>query len=325
MWTQRLRRWSPLLSLALFGLAVSVLYRVLYKHGLADVMAQLHTLSPRQFAEAGVLTLISYVVLSGYDLLALRHLGHRLPLLRVMFGAFVSYVFVHNLGLSLLTGGSVRYRIYGPAGLSAADIATITTLCALTFGLGAVMLGGIAFLTQPIDVLSVLSMPPPLVRATGCILLAVVFAYVAWTATRKRAIRIGGWSVAAPDLALSLKQLALAAVDIGIAGLALYVLLPASADIDFTVFLGPFVLAITAGALSHVPGGLGVIEAVVILMLPSVPADALFASLLAYRVVYYLVPLVVAALLLAGYELAQQQEWFVAGGRNDGSRDRGRR
>jgi phosphatidylglycerol lysyltransferase len=298
-------RLTPLISLTLFGVTLWFLHRALREHSFHDVMTEFRSLPASGLALALLLTAISYVILTGYDWLALRHIGRKVSYPKIALSAFISYVFSHNLGFSLLTGGSIRYRIYSAEGLSALEIGMVTLLCATTFSLGATTISGLALLLEPTTVLSVIPLPAALPQVAGAMCLALVAGYVIWGATRKRAISIRNWSVRVPSVSICVMQIALAVFDIVVATSALFILLPTGAHIAFPAFLGIYVLAIVAGILSHVPGGLGVVEGVVLLLLPQAPPDALLASLLAFRVIYYIIPLGISALLLGGYELAQ--------------------
>jgi len=298
--------WLPaLLSLALFGGAMWVLHRDLKEFHFADVVAEFKALPNTAILLACLATAAGYAVLTGYDVLALRYIGQKLRYSQVALASFVSYVFSHNIGLSLITGGSIRYRIYSAAGLSALEIATVTLLCGLTFALGAVAISGVALLLEPSTVFSVMHLPPAVSRGAGVLCLAAVIAYVVITGLRTAPIQYRGFSVSPPPLSLTFKQIILATGDIMLAATVLYLLLPAQSGVSFIGFLGIYVLAMVAGIVSHVPGGLGVFESLILLMIPMAPADALLASVLAYRVIYYLVPLGVAALLLGGFEFAQ--------------------
>jgi phosphatidylglycerol lysyltransferase len=305
----RLSRLTPLLSVVLFAAAAWALHGVLQGHALADVVAHLDSLSSWQVAAAIALTLASYLMLTGYEALAMRHVDCRLSYPKVALGSFVSYVFAHNIGVSMLTGGTVRYRIYSAEGLSAVDIAVITLLCTINFALGSTLLVGLALLIEPSSILSGLELPIPLLRAAGVACLVLIAGYLIWTSTRRRPIRLREWEVQPPSLFLSLAQIGLSVLDIAAAAAALFVLSPLpDAGISFLAFLGVFTLAIVAGVISHVPGGLGVVETVVILLLPEQPAGSLFAALIAFRGIYYVVPLLIGALLLVLFEARAHRE-----------------
>lgn len=313
MFMVRIKKLAPLLSLVFFAVALWVVHGVLATHQIDDIIGQFGRLSARQITWAVVLTTASYVLLTLYDYLALAHVGQRLGYGKIVLGSFVSYVFAHNIGLSLLTGGTIRYRIYSAEGLSAVEIATVTSLCAMTFAIGASLLTGFALLLEPDQVLSLIPLPNDLLRAIGLAVLVAIAAYVGWTARRKAPFRFRQWEIAPPPLTLTLRQMVLSSADILLAAGALYALLPA-ANISFIAFVGVYVLAIVAGVASHVPGGLGVVEAVVLLLVPDVPRDALLASLVAYRLIYYILPLLLAALLLAGYEVSRLRTPFGSAG-----------
>ena len=310
-----LKRLTPLLSVALFAAAGWALHGALQGHAIDDVAAHLDTLSVRQIAAAIVLTLASYVVLTGYEALAMRHVGCRLPYRKVALGSFVSYVFAHNIGVSLLTGGTVRYRIYSAEGVSSVDIAVITLLCTINFALGSTLIMGVALLVEPSPMLSGLGLPVPVLRTAGAACLLAVLAYLAWTCTHRRPIWVREWELRPPNLTFSLAQIGLSVLDIAAAAGALFVLSPLpEAGIGFLAFLGVFTLAIVAGVISHVPGGLGVVETVVIVLLPDQPAAGLFAALIAFRVLYYVIPLLIGAALLGLFEARAHRErlWSTA-------------
>jgi phosphatidylglycerol lysyltransferase len=301
--TQRL---AAILSLAVFCLALWALQHNLRDYRARDVLAEIATLPLSAIVLALILTAASYVVLTGYDVLALRHVGRRLPYARVALASFISYGFSHNVGLSLLSAGSVRYRIYSAVGLTAAEIVSVTMICALTFGLGATFAAGLILMAGPATIAaSAADLPPAVARPVGALCLVTVAGYLAWTATRRTPIRLWQWSFKAPSMGLSLSQIGLAVADIAVASTVLYALLSTQADVPFPVFASVYALAIFAGIMSHVPGGVGVFETVMLLLLPGTPADALLASILVYRGVYYLAPLAVGLVLMAAYEAVQ--------------------
>ncbi len=295
-------------SLLLFTAALVALHHVLAEVRLADVLAR--------FGETPLASVLlslacvagSYLALTGYDVLALRHLGKQMPYGRAALASFTSYTFSHNIGLSLVTGGSIRYRIYSAVGLSATEIATLTGLCALTFGLGVSLLLGFALLLEPAVLSGADALPAAVNRAIGAAILLVVIGYAIWTGFRRQPLRLRNWSLSLPSLPMTLEQFALGTVDISFAAGALYLVLPPGVDISFAAFVGIYVAAITIGVLSHSPGGLGVFEAVMLLALPEAQQGALFGSLLVYRCLYYLLPLAMAAVLLSWHEVHLRQE-----------------
>ncbi|MHB8766833.1 MAG: phosphatidylglycerol lysyltransferase domain-containing protein, partial [Deferrisomatales bacterium] len=298
------RRLLPALGLALFALVLWALGGALGEYRLADLSRSLAQLPKGRLALAAALAAANYGVLTGYDALALRHVGSPLPYPRVGLASFVGYAFANNTGsLSLLAAGGVRYRLYGGWGLSAPEVATVVGFCSLTYWLGFLTLGGAALVAEPRALPAGLGLAPGAARVLGAACLAAVGGYLAWSARGGRSLTLGGWRLAAPRPPLALSQVGLAVADWATVAAILFVLLPPLPGLGFPRFLGAFVLAQLAGLASTVPGGLGVFEGAMVLLLePFAPAPALLGPLAAFRVVYYLLPLGAAVSLLGLYE-----------------------
>ncbi|MFO1060418.1 MAG: bifunctional lysylphosphatidylglycerol flippase/synthetase MprF [Dongiaceae bacterium] len=305
-WAARFKRAMPIVTVAVFGAALWMLGRELAAHRIDEIMAYLGRLPPLVLVGAVAMTVASYATLVCYDLSALHYVRRRLPLRDVAIASFVSYAFSNTIGFAAVTGGSVRYRLYSAAGLNGFEIAAVVVFCTLTFGIGALAISGLVLLLEPHLVTGVLPLQPGIVRSIGSALLALLLAYFIFISLKPERLRIRQWRVQLPTLGLSLAQVAIATVDMMFAAAALWLLMPAGTDMDYGRFLGIYVVATTLGILSHVPGGLGVFETVMLLMVPA-PAGQMFGALLAFRVVYYLLPLGGAALLLAFTEIAERQ------------------
>src|SRR5262249_36747571 len=152
----------------------------------------------------------------------------------------------------------------------------------------------------------------------GFVLLGAVALYAVWATLARGTLELRGWALRAPGPAIGLAQIALSVTDLSLSSAVLWSLLPPEAHVAFVPFLGTYALAVIAGIVSHVPGGVGVFEAVILLTMPGVPADALLGSLLAYRAVYYLVPLVFGTLLFGSKEVSAQRA-PLAGARDPAS------
>ncbi|MFO1188114.1 MAG: phosphatidylglycerol lysyltransferase domain-containing protein [Alphaproteobacteria bacterium] len=297
----------PLVSLCLFGVALWVLHGMLRGLDLDDVLREFRGLSAVSVAMSAAIMVVSYFVLMTYDVLAISHIGKQLAHGKVLLAAFVGYVFSHNIGMSLVTGGGVRYRVYTAAGLTAFEIGAVTLLCGLTFTLGAMVIGGVALIFEPADLFRPIGLSHTGAQMLGIALLVAVAGWVIWSGTRKRELRLREFTMRAPPFLLSLKQIGVAILEITLSGLTLYVLLPKGYDVSFVVFMAVYVLATVGGILSHVPGGIGVIEATFLLLLPQIPQGPMLASILAFRVIYLIFPLFVGAMLLGMFEVAQQR------------------
>jgi phosphatidylglycerol lysyltransferase len=295
----RLLRWLPVVLIPLLFLAaLGAIAHEFRQHHPAEIMASLWQLPPAQLLWAAALTVASYALLTLYDWFGLRYAGRRLPYPRVALASFTAYVFSYNVGVSVLGGAAVRYRLYSGWGLSALEIGKVVLFGTLTFWLGMVGVGGVVLLLPAgVPGLAVGHVWP---RLLGAGLLALLAGYVAACWKVRRAVRIRDWELSLPEPRLAFGQLALAAFDMVLAGSVLYALLPAG-DVPFLRFLGVYLAAVAAGLVSHIPGGLGVFESVMLLGLPTGASNPqVLASLVAYRTIYYLIPFALGLCAVAG-------------------------
>lgn len=277
-------------------------------------MAALRALPPLDLLAAAVLTAAGYAIGIGYDVLALRFIRRSLPLRQVAFAAFAANALSNNIGNTVLTGGPLRYWLYRPLGLSAMDVAKVVFFCSVSFWLGYVFLAGV-LLVRPGGSLPDLAELRLLDRAfVGATLLALVVAYVVAALLRRR---LAGRRVAAslPAPAIALAQVAVACVDILVMAAALYVLLPDETRISFVPFVALFLVAVATSAATQVPGGVGVFEAAVLLLVgPAAPLAGAAAALIAFRVIYCVLPLLVAAPMVAVHRMratAARSPWKI--------------
>ena len=289
--------------LLLAAMGFYALHRLLLEVHLHDVRAALHALQSWQIGAALAFTAASYLLLTLYDVLALRIIGKPLPWRTAALASFTSYTLSHNLGLSLLTGGSARYRVYSANGLETSDIMRIIATASMTFWSGVVVMAATALAIHPANIaLGPVLVPLGMQRLTGIGVLAIT----AWLVFKARepgqSLRIFGWNLPLPSAGQALSQICVAGLDLAVASAALYVLVPGVNIQMFPLFFLGYALAIIVAMVTHVPGGIGVFEAVMIAALPNVDKSALLAALVAYRAIYYLLPLLVAAVLLAIHE-----------------------
>jgi phosphatidylglycerol lysyltransferase len=300
---------KPLFVVALFAVALRVLQDTLAHYDYHQVIRYVSGLPANQVVLAVVLTLLGYLAMTGYDTLAFRYIRHPLPYPKIALASFIGYAFNNNVGLSGLVGGSLRYRLYNAWRLNGVDIARVIAFCTMTFWLGFVILGGIFFLAMPPVVPPTLHVPFNSVRILGAVLLLPAIVYIGWMAFRRKPMKIRQWEFELPSPSLFFGQIAISIVDWVIAAGVLYILLPDTLPLNFTRFLGIFLLAQIAGVASNVPGGLGVFEAISLIFLaPYYPAGAILGALVAFRAIYYLLPLGVAIILLAAHEIVEKRE-----------------
>lgn len=292
-----------LVTAFLFVAGAWALYHLLATVDIRTVMTQVRATPLPVLGLALLTTLCSYACLVGYDWSALRYIGKHLPPQVIVLGSFLGYAVGNTIGAGPITGGAVRYRIYSALGLSAYDIATIAAFGATAFGFGATILGFGALSWHPQALSHILQLPPATIRwGSSAIVLASV-AILAVITVRRSEITLRGLTLRAPTPGIMASQFLFTAVDILFAATTLYLLLPPS-DLPFPTFLAVFSAALMAGIVSHVPGGVGIFETVIIAALPaSVPIEQAASGLLLYRLIYYLFPFSLALLVLAITEM----------------------
>jgi phosphatidylglycerol lysyltransferase len=304
----RLWRWAgPLAALVVFAGVVLVLHHELAQLHVKSVLAHMHAIPRRQVFAALGFTAASYWLLSSYEVLAFAYLRRVIPYTRIVFTSFIAYSFGHTLGFAAFTGAAIRFRLYATAGVTAVEVATISAFCSLSLGIGLATVAGVSLLFSGPGAAAVLRLHHNWSVLVGTGLLVAVGAYALWACLARTAFEIRGWALRAPGAAIGLTQIVLGVLDLSLSSSVLWWLLPPEAHIGFITFLGVYAVAVIAGIVSHVPGGVGVFEAVILLTLPGVPAESLLGSLLAYRAVYYLVPLVFGTLLFGSKELSAQR------------------
>ena len=300
---------GPGFSLILFAAAAWLLHNELRAYHLRDILHAFDAIPGTHLWAALGLTILSYAVMTGYDLLAMRYIQYLLPFSKIGLASFIGYAFSNNIGMSMIAGASVRYRLYSAWGLSTLQITQVVAFCALTMWFGFFVLGGAVFLIEPLTVPAAIHLPFVSLRTVGVVMLAVVFAYGIATAAKKTAVTIRQWEIQLPSMRLYVYQLIIAMLDWMLASLVLFVLLAPGAVMSYPQFLAVFLLAQLAGLISQVPGGLGVFETVIVLMLSTrLPANQIIGALLAYRVLYYWLPLIIAALLLGLQEILRKRD-----------------
>lgn len=308
-----LQRWlhraSPALFIVFLAVAIWLIHHELQSYDYDDIRKSLAAMPRRQIAWAVLLTVLSYWALTGYDALALRYLNFALPYRKTALGAFLGYTFSHNLGASLLSGAAVRYRVYSSWDVPLQTIAGMIAFNSITFWLGSLLIVGVALLVEPTALAGFAHLAPAAGPVAGLVCLLLLAGYLLLSAVRRTPLAIAGWEMTLPGPGLAVQQTLLSTLDWALAAVVLYVLLPPGVGLSFGHFLALFVLAQVLGVASHVPGGLGVFETVILLSLRGAnQGPALVSALLVYRVVYYLAPLAVATALMTLHELGQRTE-----------------
>lgn len=289
-----LRIVPPILLVA----AAWVLWREFRHLSFAAVSAAAAGWGSQAVVLALLLCVLSFVLMGAIEWVGLRWTGARAPLRAVLVGSFLANAIAHAIGANLLISGAIRARFYDRYGVTLTQVAGTTLFAALSFGVGLAALSGGGLVLASHAELARTAIPPPAGRALGWALLAASGGYVLLCAMRRRPIAAFGRSVTLPSLREALAQLVLGVVDNGVAAAILWILLPAGGP-GYVTFVGAYAVACIAGLISSVPGGAGVFESAMAALLPGVEPAALAAAFLGYRLAYYILPLALAALLLA--------------------------
>lgn len=303
-----LRRALPAIgSLLLFLIALQVLRIELRSLHWNEVRFDVATLPRTRLLLAIILTLGNYAALSGYDLIAFAYTGRALPRVRIIVTSLLAYAISNSIGLAMLSGASVRHRFYTRWGVTTSELSRIVFAYCATFWLGLFALGGLSLAMTPDAGLAAHSIRE-LARPVGWALMCTPLAYVAATAVRQQPLWLWRLELPVPRPLIALSQLGLSSVEWALAGAVLYVLLPPGAP-SFVTFLAIFLVAILLGMASHIPGGLGVFETIIVLLLkPYLPSTQVVPALVVYRIVYYLCPFILALSVILVDELHQHRD-----------------
>src|SRR5699024_6376026 len=298
---KKLKKITPFISIIFFGFALWFLHQELKQYEISEITSQLSGISNTHILLSVVISFLSYLVLTGYDGLGVKYIGEELEAGKIIRAGYVGYAFSHNIGLALITGGSIRYRIYSTWGFSGLQVTQIVGFSAFTLWIGFCMVAGLSLLFATPEMPDGFALPYESLRILGVALLVMVAGYLLASSKIKKELTFRDWSFSFPDIDLALKQVVIASVDWLMAAAVLYVLLPYG-EINFFSFVGIFLLAQIAGLFSQVPGGLGVFESVMLLYLSNfMPGSQILGIMLVYRIIYYILPLL-GALIVLGYQ-----------------------
>lgn len=285
--------WGPVLSLILLLVALFVLHQELQHLTYHQIVAAVHSLPLGCVLLAVLLTLLNYLILSGYELLACRYIGKKQPFSRIVLSSFIGNAFANTLGFAFISGSSVKFRLYTAWGLDAADVAQVVAFTSASIWIGLALLGGAALmLTGTLGAL-----------AAGLALMALPLTYILASVRWKKPFRVFGILVTPPGLRTACAQTLLSLADWLLVAAVLFVLLPVP-GLDALRFLLNFLVAQLTGVLSQTPGGIGVFESTYLVLSPSAQGTELtFAGLVAFRLIYYIAPLLLAGFFLALHEV----------------------
>lgn len=307
MWKRFAHIAGILVGIGVSSAAVWVLWHQAQVLRFDAVLAQFEELSLASIALALACTVGAYVTLTIYDSTAFQYIKRKMRFTRIMLVSFISYSFSHNLGFGALTGNSVRYRFFSQWKVPLVDIARVVVFGGSAYVLGLVTMAGLLILLNADALALATNLPVSSAYLIGVAAALVGSVYLAWSLAKWPTISLKGVTLPPPRLGIVATQFCAAAVEWGFAAGALFFLLPVHGGLDYWHFIGIFVIAYVSGMISQVPGGLGVFEAVLLLLLPdSITRETIVAAVITYRAVYFLLPLLVAAALMLMAEVTIQ-------------------
>jgi uncharacterized membrane protein YbhN (UPF0104 family) len=273
--------------------AFATLVRTLKGVDTGVILTALTEIAPYRIALAALCVVGAFCTLTFYDFFALRTIGKtHIPYRIAAMSSFTSYTIGHNIGATVFTGGAIRFRIYSDYCLTAIDVAKICFLSGLTFWLGNLFVLGIGMVWHPAAASAMDLLPSAMNRLIGFGCLAGIAAYLVWLVTgdARRELGQNGWKVVLPSARLTCLQILIGVVDLGFCALAMYLLVPTQPHIDFLSLAVVFILATLLGFASHAPGSLGVFDAAMLVALPEFSKEELLATLVVFRILYFLIP-----------------------------------
>jgi len=291
----------PAVTVLLLALAWFAVRRLAADVSYENLQAAIASVPATTLLAALALTALSFAALTVYDLGALAFVGRQLPLPIVALTSFSAYAVGNTVGFGALTAGAIRYRFYTSQGIEPEEIGGIVAFVTVSFGLGLAGVAGLGMLAAAGE-FAHLPLPPTSIEWIGATLVLSLAALVL-AAGDGRSVRLFSREWLLPSRRLMLRQFLATAVDVSASAAVLWVLLPAN-SVGLPAVIALYAVAVGLGVLSHVPAGLGVLETVIVAGLgDQVGIDAVLGALVLYRVIYHLVPLVLAVLLVSALEM----------------------
>lgn len=289
-------------SLLLAALAGGVLWNTFQRISFADVIAQIRALPATTLGLAALCAAGAFTVLALYEVVVVRYVKGEIGRARPILTAYIAFPIGHAVGQAMLSGGALRYRMYTPAGFSATEVGATVLLATMPYALAFGLLLDLSLVFAADTLESMFRLSSGWLQALGVVGLLKDAGYVLLILLRKQPVKLGGWAVKLPSPALTALQLVVGLVDVLLVSAVLYLLLPSSIELHYLAFLGAYLASVLVGVLSHVPAGLGVLESMLLLLLPDVPPEQLLAAVLMYRVIYEIIPVLLALALWGMFE-----------------------
>ncbi|GJE57779.1 MULTISPECIES: bifunctional lysylphosphatidylglycerol flippase/synthetase MprF [Methylobacterium] len=307
-WRVLARALPRAVGLGLTVLAALAIERTLRQVSFDSVTAAYERIPDPALALALLLTAVSFAAIAVYDLIAVETVAPgKIPRVTALATGAGGYAVSNALGFPILTQGAFRMRAYGAHGGGLADVGRVLGASWFALLMSLVTMTALALVCGPEHFHGLGGTTPLHATMAGLAVLGLVAGMVAWLGATPRVIRLRGFTLRLPTSRAALLQISAGVVDITAAAATLYVLLPAYALPGFPAFLLAYIAATLVGIASHAPGGLGAFEATLLAGLGLHAQADVLGALLAYRVIYMLLPFGAAILGLGAVELHRRR------------------
>jgi uncharacterized membrane protein YbhN (UPF0104 family) len=267
------------------------------------VAAAIRDVSAGHLAGAACIVACGYVTLAFYDWFALRAIGARqVPWAAAAFTGATSYAVGHGVGAMALASAAIRYRVYSRFGLTLIDVAKICFIAGLTFWLGNITALGLGIAYMPGAASAIDQVPGWGNRAIGMAALGALALYLIWVSRKRRVLGTKASNLTLPSGSMTLVQIGIGIADLSCCSLVMYMLMPEAPAIDFLSLAVIVVIGTLIGFASHAPGAIGALDVAMLVGLPAFDKAELVATLLLYRLLYFVVPFAIALAGLAARE-----------------------
>lgn len=272
-------------------LGLFLLYRVFQRYELSELLEALHKMPATQIAWAGLCTLAAFLGFGAAEFLAVGYARGKPPgFLAVLRVAVAGLGVGHSIGLAALSSGAIRYRMYARQGFDLVEVAKIIFFSGVTVAMGLMATGADLILLRTDLVAELVQVRSGVLMALAATFVTLTVGYPVLCHVHRRPLRLRRTSIRLPKPALAVAQIAVGSLNQMLIVATFFACLAPFTSKGFLPLAALYVGADATAVVSHVPGGWGLLEYIVLHFLNE---PRLIAGIVAFRAVYYLVPLFV--------------------------------
>ena len=309
-WRHTLHKYGgPVLAFVAVAAASYLFYLQIREHSPGEIWEKARQIPLGRYALAFVLIGMHYVIVAVYEQIGLIYMKTPLSVPRLTLGSFVAYSLTMNLGW-VIGGPMGRYQLYKAWGISSVEMVKLVAMLGLTYSISVLAIPGILSIWEPLE------LPDQMVHQYhlffqntkwfGVLFLALGAVYLLLCATRRGTLRVFGFELQFPPLWLAACHLALTGADLIVMATTLRALMPPEVQVEYVHFLNVVMFSMVLVYLSHAPGGVGVFELCILKLLAEYNDPGIPAAIIMFRVLYFLLPLVVSLVVLGCFAVAKR-------------------